>query len=211
MRKKICYAIVCVVAACSFFCAPANAEELKAKMGEHIHDGFFLRLAPGIGVMSTSETIGTNKSEYSGSSSHINIAIGGAIFENLILHVDLSGAGMAEPKLKVNGQSTNNTTDDHTTSMLGIGLTYYFPSNIYLSGAVGNAVTAVKANGTTYRTDSGYGFNLMLGKEWWVSENWGLGVAGQWLYTKCPDKPVGGVTSDVKASSIGVLFSATYN
>lgn len=193
------------------FCAPANAEELKAKMGEHIHDGFFLRLAPGIGVMSTSETLGSTKYEYSGSSSLFNFAIGGAIFEDLILHLDLAGAAMADPKLKINGQSANNTTNDHSTSLLGIGLTYYFPTNIYLTGSAGRAVTQVKANGNTYRTDSGYGFNLMLGKEWWVSENWGLGVAGQWLYTKCPDKPVNGVTPDVKASSIGVLFSATYN
>lgn len=204
MRKNICYAILCVVTACSVFCGTANAEENK-------HDGFFLRLAPGLGVMSTSEKFGVDKYEYSGTSGLFNFAIGGAISENFIVHLDISAASISEPQLKINGQSVNNTTDDHATSLLGIGLTYYFPSNIYLTGAVGRANTELRANGNTYRTDDGYGFNLMLGKEWWVSENWGLGVAGQWLYTKCPDKPYAGTAPDVKASSIGVMFSATYN
>lgn len=204
MRRELCYAIICAVTACSVWCGTAHAEE-------HKHDGFFLRLAPGIGVMSSSETVGANKFEYSGTSGLFNFAIGGAIFENFIVHLDLSAASISEPKLEVNGKSVDNTSNDHATSLLGIGLTYYFPSNIYLTGAAGRANTEVRANGKTYRTDNGYGFNLMLGKEWWVSENWGLGVAGQWLYTKCPDKPFAGSTPDVKASSLGILFSATYN
>jgi hypothetical protein len=28
-------------------------------------------------------------------------------------------------------------------------------------------------------TEFGPGLSLVLGKEWWVSDNWGLGVAGQ--------------------------------
>lgn len=218
MRSTFWYAILCVVAAGSFFCGTANADETAAiageqaaNTGEHRHDGFFLRLAPGIGVMSTSEKLGADKYEYSGASGLFNFAVGGAIFENVILHLDITGASMSEPKLKVNGQSKTTTTNDHATSLLGIGLTYYFPSNFYLTGAAGIAKTELKANGNTYRTDDGFGFNLMLGKEWWVSENWGLGVAGQWLYTDCPDKPYAGSTPHVKASAIGVLFSATYN
>lgn len=204
MRTKMCYAIVCVVAACSIFCGTANAEE-------HKHDGFFLRLAPGLGMMSSTEKYGGSRYEYSGSDGLFNFAIGGAISENFIIHLDVASASMTEPSLKINGQSVNSTINDYSTSVVGLGLTYYLPSNIYLTGAVGIANTEFKANGNTYRTDDGYGINLMLGKEWWVSENWGLGVAGQWLYTKCPEKPYAGTTPYISTSSIGVLFSATYN
>lgn len=205
MRRKICNVMVSIAAVSALFCGTANAE------GEHMHDGFFLRLAPGVGAMSTSEKVGANKYEYGGASGHFNFAIGGAVVENFIVHLDLSSTSMSEPKLKVNGQSTTGATGDHATSVLGLGLTYYFPANIYLTGAVGTARTSVKVNGKTYDTDRGVGFNLMVGKEWWVSDNWGLGVAGQWLYTKCPDKPINGTTPDVTSSSLGILFSATYN
>lgn len=205
MRRTICAVMVCIAAVSALFCGPANAE------GEHMHDGFFLRLAPGVGVMSSSEKVGGNKYEYSGTSGHFNFAIGGAVVENFIVHLDLSAATLSEPKTKVNGQSVSNTINDYGTSVLGLGVTYYLPSNFYLTGAVGTARTTLKANGKTYETDRGIGINVMVGKEWWVSENWGLGVAGQWLYTKCPDKPINGVTPDVTASSLGILFSATYN
>jgi hypothetical protein len=197
--------MVCIAAFCAVLSGTAHAE------GEHMHDGFFLRLAPGIGVMSTSEKYGANKYEYSGASGHFNFAIGGAVVENFIVHLDLSGVSMSEPKFKVNGQSTSGATGDHNTSIAGLGLTYYLPSNFYLTGAVGTAKTSMKVNGNTYETDKGIGFNVMVGKEWWVSDNWGLGVAGQWLYAKCPDKPVAGTTPDVITSAFGVLFSATYN
>lgn len=179
--------------------------------GVHKHDGFFLRLAPGVGIMSDKETLGANKFEYSGTSSLFDFAIGVAIIENFIIYLDVSSAVVADPKLKVNGQSASTNTSDHSTSILGLGLAYYFPSNIYLSGAVGRAKTSLKANGNTYETKNGLGLNLMLGKEWWVSDNWGLGIAGQWLYTDCPDIDFAGSTPHVKASSFGVLFSATYN
>lgn len=204
MREKICYAIVCCVTACSVFCGAAKAEEYK-------HDGFFLRVAPGLGVMNSSEKFGATKYEYNGTSGLFNLAIGAAIFDNFIIHLDLSAASMSEPRLKINGRTADNTTTDYATSVLGIGVTYYFPSNLYLTGAVGTASSELKENGKTYRTDDGYGINLMLGKEWWVSKNWGLGVAGQWLYTNCPDKPYAGTTPDVITSSVGILFSATYN
>lgn len=205
MGRNICKVMVCIVALCSILSGTARAE------GEHMHDGFFLRLAPGVGVLSSSEKYAGTKYEYDGTSGLFNFAIGGAVVENFIIHLDLSAASVSDPTVKVNGQNAQSGVNDYGTSVLGLGLTYYFPSNFYLTGAVGTARTSMKANGKTYETDSGVGINLMVGKEWWVSDNWGLGVAGQWLYTKCPDKAPDGSTPDVKTSVLGVLFSATYN
>jgi hypothetical protein len=202
MRKMNYLMIVCAVAVCSVFCNKANAEE-------HKHDGFFLRLAPGLGGFSASETLGTNELEVSGRNGLFNFSIGGALTENLILHLDTSGMSSSDPTIKMNGQS-GTTNGKLSTSVIGVGLTSYFSSNVYLTGAIGIARTTYKSNGSTFETDSGWGINLMLGKEWWVSENWGLGVAGQFLYTTCPDPVGNGTTVDLITTSLGVLFSTTY-
>ena len=65
MRRMKYLLVVCAVAVCSVFCDQANAEE-------HKHDGFFLRLAPGIGTATTSEAVGANKMELSGTSGFFN-------------------------------------------------------------------------------------------------------------------------------------------
>ena len=52
----------------------------------------------------------------------------------------------------------------------------------------------------------------MVGKEWWVSNNWGLGVAGQLNYTVAPDMQEGTKEEfDLKTTSIGIHFTATFN
>lgn len=203
MRKFILI-LVCAVAAGSLFCDRAHAEA-------YVHDGFFLRLAPGFAWNATSEEAGGNSYKLSGMSGLFNFGIGGAVAQDLILHLDLSGVSTSNPKVTINGNNVSSNVSSATTSMVGIGMTYYFPANFYLTGAVGMAQSSNESNGTTYKTDNGYGINLMAGKEWWVSDDWGLGIAGQFLYTSCPDKTVAGSRPDVKSSSFGLMFSATYN
>lgn len=197
--RKIILMTVCALAAGSLFCDMVYAEA-------NVHDGFFLRLAPGFGWNNTSSESGGNTLKMSGVSGLFNMAIGGAVSQDLILHLDASGVTTSSPK--VNDQSNVSSA---STSLVGIGMTYYLPSNYYVTGAVGMAESRNKTNGTTYKTDRGYGANVMIGKEWWVSDDWGVGIAGQFLYTNCPGKSVGGVRPDVQSTSFGVLFSATYN
>lgn len=203
--KRIILVIVCVVAVASVFCENVHA-------ADHTHDGFFIRLAPGIGAFSSSEEGGGNKLEITGSGGLFNFAVGGAVADNLILHLDLSSVGSSDPTVKLNGQEVGTADEiESSTSLIGIGLTYYFPSNMYLTGAVGSGLSKIKINGEEASTDRGYGINFMIGKEWWVSENWGLGLAGQLLYTSCPDQFADGTEADFNTTTLGVLFSATYN
>lgn len=202
--KKILLMIICVATLGTMFCDKGYAEA-------YVHDGFFLRLAPGFGWNSTSEEYGGNTFKMSGVSGLFNFAIGGAVAQDLILQLDVSGVSTSDPKVKLNGNDQSSSISSASTSLAGIGMTYYLPSNFYLTGAVGMAESAYKSNGTTYKTDNGYGANVIVGKEWWVSDNWGVGLAGQFLYTVCPTKSIGGVKSDVTSTSFGLLLSATYN
>jgi hypothetical protein len=72
----------------------------------------------------------------------------------------------------------------------------------------GTASTTIDSTGT-FESDNGLGAKVMLGKEWWVSENWGLGIGGQVFYANC-DRGLNG-SKDIKTLAYGLLFSATYN
>ena len=57
---------------------------------------------------------------------------------------------------------------------------------------------------------TGLGFQAMVGKEWWVTADWGLGVAADLLLSSMKDDPA--VSNDTySATTFGLLFSATYN
>jgi len=47
-----------------------------------------------------------------------------------------------------------------------------------------------------------------VGKEWWVSANWGLGAALRASFARTPDKTTGSAWLGYFAAA---LFSATYN
>lgn len=202
--RRLLVMVACVVTVSAIFCEKACAEA-------YVHDGFFLRVAPGFGWNTTSSESRGNEIELSGVSGLFNLAIGGAVAQDLILHLDVSGVRTSDPKVEINGTEQAADVGSSSTSLLAIGMTYYFSSNMYVTGAVGMAKSKKESGGIEYTTDTGYGVNAMIGKEWWVSDNWGVGVAGQFLYTNCPDKGINGVSSDVKSTSFGVLLSATYN
>ena len=66
-------------------------------------------------------------------------------------------------------------------------------------------------------TESGWGFSLSLGKEWWVSENWGLGLAGFVYHSRTTGEDISFDYETyqrpytVDNTVIGIMFSATYH
>jgi hypothetical protein len=49
----------------------------------------------------------------------------------------------------------------------------------------------------------------VVGKEWWISQNWGFGLAGEFIAASMKDETDPKVTWT--ASAYSLLFSATYN
>jgi hypothetical protein len=56
------------------------------------------------------------------------------------------------------------------------------PQNAYVSATLAVTRQSLKLNGTQSDTDTGFGGQLAAGKEWWVSDHWGLGVAGKFTF-----------------------------
>ena len=183
------------------------------------HDkGFLMRLSGGFGYGNFSRKDGNNESSLSGVSAQLDLAFGGVITPGLALCGELFGMNAFSPSFSSTVGGVTTTGDTENTSVraagLGLGLTYYFmPINLYAAAAVGVGVGSEKITGSDFvievNTDPGFAMNLMLGKEWWISRRWGLGVAAQFTFMSLP--PDSGNGANVNAYQIGVSFSATMN
>lgn len=183
-----------------FFCLFATCAFAQSQT----HDGFFLRMSPGLGQME----LKTGETTFEDASGVFSLMLGGAVSENTILHVELATASMTDPDMS-DASFSGRVNGDMSTSLFGFGLTqYYMPANAYVSVTVGSAQTTID-DGESWESDDGLGVKLMIGKEWWISDNWGLGLAGQVLYANCGGGDIS--TSDIKTMAYALLFSATYN
>jgi len=96
-----------------------------------------------------------------------------------------------------------------TIFSISVGVSYYFmPQNIYLS----TVFQIPEVNNEDSYTQMGFGLQSSIGKEWWVSKNWGIGLALNIFYDYLPKTAPGlRVITPLHAFGIGLSFSATYN
>jgi hypothetical protein len=174
----------------------------------HAHDGFYMRLSLGGGGASSS---GAGE-KYSGGSAAFGAAFGGAITEHLILYGEFFFHTVPSPTFESYGVSQ---TVDADLGILGVGpgVAYYFmPLNLYLSGTFLLQQVQLSdpndSSNSVNLTNTGVGFSLMAGKEWWVSADWGLGVAAQFLFGSAKDRYV---DARWTSKALAIMFSATYN
>ena len=174
------------------------------------HDGFFLRLSAGGGYATTSIDYQGASFEVSGPTGDLNIAIGGMVSPNLALHGTVLSWVASDPDVEWKGVGSGQLNGDVSMAGVAGGLTYYFmPANVYLSGSVGwGSLTVDPTNGPGGETDDGPITDLSLGKEWWVGDSWGLGVALALGYHSFPEK---GIDASWTGTSLALRFSATMN
>jgi hypothetical protein len=177
--------------------------------GYHTHDGFYMRLSFGVGGAATSGA----GVKYSGGSLAFGAAFGGAITRHLVLYGEFFVHTIPNPTVK--GFGSSQSLDGTEVDILGFGpgVAYYFmPLNLYLSGTLLLQQVQLSdsndSSNSVALTNTGIGCSLMVGKEWWVSADWGIGVAAQLLLGSAKDH-----YSDARWTSRGVaiMFSSTYN
>ncbi len=210
--------IACCLVAAAVLCLDAGTS--TAGGAPRTHDGFFLRLAVGGGhagskleVPDTPATPGGADIDLSGTSGDVDLAIGGMVQPNLAIHATIFGWSVSDPDADIrigtlSGKGTLNGTA--TMSAIGPGVTYYvMPANLYFTGSLG--VGRFKLSDTTDvdgESKSGFALALGLGKEWWVGNQWGLGLSGGLTSHSIADKDV---SENWSGTSFGVRFSATMN
>jgi hypothetical protein len=132
---------------------------------------------------------------------------------NLIIFGNLFGMGLADPDTQVNGSAYGGVSGTTTLAGIGPGIAYYFqPVNVFISGTIAAmAFTATDSDGNNQiETNTGVGFQGMVGKEWWIADEWGLGVAGEIIAAgSMTDKS----NSAVKwhGTTFSLLLTATFN
>lgn len=178
------------------------------------HDGFFLRMLGGWGAYSFEGTnIYNDKLTFSSLMGVFHLQLGFAVVDNFILYGSLSGySSMDITKAEVNGQ-TQYMSNSMKAGISGMsaGFTYYImPLNLYIGADIGRAVTILTSGSASLESKAGFGFNLYIGKEWWVSKNWGIGATLFYHYSSLPDGTPDSMIAHTN-TVIGIAFSATYN
>ena len=194
----------------------AQMTEYAKVPGYRQHTGFYLSLSGGPNFASiNSQVIGAYNVTFSGTGAQFDFKIGGAVIENLILHATVTSNALTGPNVSSGGISEKTSNDISIgEAMLGAGLTYYvMPSNFFLSGSLGlgNFSVIESNNANSFSTNKGFSMQLKIGKEWWVSKRWGLGIAATYGKTKLTNSPGGGINELMNSNNLGILFNATFN
>lgn len=176
----------------------------------HRHLGFFFRADLGVGYLRSSASLGGTSESIASVSIPVGFAVGGAVAENWILAAEVWGGSGPSPRISLGGSSVSPSNSDFYLAGFGLALVHYFmPANVYLSLTPAISRLEFTFQDTSARTDYGFGAKLALGKEWWVGDHWGLGLAAEFLFALNADS---GTNSPTWTSfGGGLTFSATFN
>lgn len=186
--------------------------------GYETHDGFYLNLQLGPGYTSMSASADGLDVTISGGGAAFSLGIGGAVAPNFILFGHLLGHSSIDPKVEIKNVGSGTADGSATVSGFGVGAAYYvMPVNLFIGGsALATQLSADDNDPSTTdenTSEIGFGVSVMAGKEWWVSDNWGLGAALQFLAATMKDKATANTGSKPSWTtvSLGLTLSATFN
>ena len=219
MKKLLFFCILFISATC------LKAQELSTTpRGYHTHDGFYLSMnaGPVFGKITDQLKSGYPPGTigFTGNGGVFDFKIGWAVRENLILHAALISNGMVGPNVETTDAygNTNNVKAPDTfgigEAMYGLGITHYFmPSNLFVSGTlgVGNySMMDEKDKANNGSTDTGFSLQLKLGKEWWISKNWGIGVSMSYGKTSVTNETITN-SEELNSNRFCILLNTTFN
>ena len=200
----------------------AAAAIASAQSEPHTHDGFFLSIALGMGYQSIDFVVADWQPETdnkAGLATDIDVKVGGRIATNTLLHITLAGATQTETVDYDYSHGHDYKDIKANMSLFGLGATHYFLDNFFATASIGisqfhansdipifNATVSTNADAKD-ANDAGFGFQIGGGKEWWVSDNWGIGASAALLYGFAYN------LEDAKESSLAITLrlSATWN
>jgi hypothetical protein len=159
----------------------------------------------------------TTHLEFAGSGASFGVALGKSVRPNLALYGSFSFASAVDPKLKTNGVDTPTVSGSSDMAMFGVGIAYYLePANVFLAATAGVSKVDFQDNQNVvlYESKWGIGGDLLLGKEWWVADEWGIGVSGQLSLAAARGADAlapGESIPNWTGTALSILFSSTYN
>lgn len=181
------------------------------------HRGLFLRPDIGFGYVTASTSDDGSDYRIYGAATYFGFAIGGSLADGVILAGHLWGMRATNPTVTLNGEAGSMADASLSFAAIGPEFDYYvMPVNLFFSGTLALSRSSVglgtylSSGGISYNTQVGAAAQFAVGKEWWVSDYWGLGVKGELTITS--NKATASSTSPTwMGFAFAVGFSATYN
>jgi len=146
-----------------------------------------------------------------GLAGELGLALGGAVAENVLVGGHLWGVSMVSPTINSGGVAIP-TGGDFSVTLFGIGpsFDYYFmPHNVYLTVTPSLTWLRFSDDFASFDSAAGFGTRFALGKEWWVTGHWGIGLAGWFAFSFNREDAGGGPTWRTFAG--GLSFSTTFD
>ncbi len=178
----------------------------------HWHEGFYLQLALGFGGMvdDFGGPFGWIDATASGGSGALQLLVGGSLGPGILLGGGVVVEQVVEPSVKVEGVPVEDDVGVGTFVLVGPFIDWY-PSadgGFHVQGMAGGARLQIE-DSSGERQDHqplGGGVSLGAGYDWWIGDEWSLGVLGRISGGTLGDE---GVTHRVGA--VSVLATVTYN
>lgn len=164
------------------------------------HDGFYLRFGLGVGPVLSSQASGVGIPS--------ELAFGGTPVPGLVLGVGNAGVVIPKPDSdRDGGQLAFNAWGPFVDYYLDPKLGAHVQASVVFVYGLWSKKDEVEA-----AYGPGYGATLGGGYEWWIAEQWSLGVVLRAAYYSVTlEGRNSGAKSDARAFVPGVLFAVTYH
>ena len=188
-------------------------DDLPAQ-NEGRHTGFFMRLAlgPSYTTMRGQSSEGSLVLRAAGAG--LNMTLGGALSENLVVYGEVALQSTLDAGVEASRGAGAAPGTSVTTAALGAGLGYYLmPSNVYLTGSllIGQArAVDLPTERLLGKTDFGPAVALSVGKEWWMTPSWTLGLLIRAQLARFRDPGRGHAGTMWNATALSASLSATF-
>lgn len=160
------------------------------------------------------DTIGNPKYHVHGAAVDMSLAAGFALSDSVAVHGTALFWRAFNPSAKGEFGGLSGTVDTENTSLtnfgIGGGVTVWTGSNLYFSASVVASMLRVEIQDERADTKWGVGGELLVGKEWWVGDSFGIGVAAAGTIHYIPDNDL----EDAKGLvgfSVGPRLTMTFN
>ena len=196
-----------VVAAVCVLPAVCHAQSVP-----YTHEGFYLQMTLGGGYLGTSASADGEALSLHGGAINGSLWIGGSLAPGFVLGGGTSSSIAIRPKVKetVNGQvlDVGNVNAGLQLNMIGL-VSDFYPNptkGLHFQAMLGYAVVSITQDGASSVSPSGVGLIGGVGYDFWVSEEWSIGVLGNVAYAAAKLHDVSYPTV-----SPALLASFTYN
>jgi hypothetical protein len=187
---------------CSFVLTTQRAEALP-----RTHDGFYLQLDAGLGYLSSSAEFAGSKVTYSGVTIPTSLLLGGTVGPVVI------GGGFitdyaASPSISSGGTSTQLSDVSLYLYSMGVFADIYPDPHggLHFQPYLGWGGLQASYQGYTGNSATGMVLALGGGYDWWVADEWSIGIMGRLTYAPLSLNGVGYSTI-----APAILASFTYH